>query len=264
MVYRNGVTLVVGLVALAALICSLIAVTATPASTATPTLKFSTQQAGLVARRGVRETAMSSTWVVPSVPISAYTGSRIMPNEESWVWMGATNTLPRSLIQVGVAASTTTTATSVNFSAFWNLGAGFKPHLIAHLVAQGDAMRATIAQRAPGAKWVVTLVDTTKGWRFEQSVPYRGSERFPLWFDEAPLLTSGRQRGSVASFAPMDPVRFKDMQVNGKAPDPGNSTYIEMVNTTTGQAGVPHYTAQQDSLTIGQTSADSVLAHNPL
>lgn len=229
-------------------------------------VEFSTEQGGLVGKSlKVDERSLSSTWVVPGVPLSAYEGSKLFPRQESWVWMGLTSAAPASEIRVGIDAFTTTSATSVHYSAFWSLGAAtWKINTIDHLVGAGDVVRASISRPSPGAKWVVTIADVTQGWRFSHAVDYSGKEHVPLWLDEAPLLTTGAHRGDRAPFAPIKAVTFTRMKVNGAPLAASKFSYIEMVNTTTGQASVPRYTASRGSLTVRQTSADSVLRHNPL
>lgn len=95
----------------------------------------------------------------------------------------------------------------------------------------------------------------------DSHLSYHVREKTPLWFEGAPLVDQGIH---VTPLVPLKPVTFKRMRIDGRPLQPGHLIYFEMVNTTTRQAGPPRYTRLRDSLTITQTSADSVLRHNPL
>lgn len=232
-----------------------------------PKLRFSTQAAGLAGQTIAKESSVSCSFVVPAVPVSAYLYSRLSQPEAVSLWMGtAGGPTQGNFIQVGVDVTTerqTTEGLTVLYQAFWAQTGSSHP--VAHAVAPGDELHASISEGSPGTDWVVTIADVTQGWRFRQTVSYHGRERTPLWSEAAPILnhmTPGTTR--VEPFVPLKPVSFKRMRINGRPLEPGRSTYVEMVNTTTGEAGVPRYTRRSDSLTITQTSADSVLRHNPL
>lgn len=231
-----------------------------------PRLRFSTQAAGLAGQTTAKESSVSCSWVVPAVPTSAYLDSRVTGAEAVSMWMGTDGRALGSFIQVGVDITTerhtTTQGLTVRYQAFWEQTAASHP--VGHPIIPGDELRASISEPSLGTDWVVTLADITQGWRIRQTVSFHGQERTPFWFEGASLLDHMTPGTRIAPFVPLRPVTFKRMRINGRPLEPGRSTYLEMVNTTTRQAGVPRYTRRNDSLTISQASADSVLRHNPL
>jgi hypothetical protein len=145
-------------------------------------------------------TSVSGSWAVPAVsasPAPAYSAT--------WMGIDGFSTLDRSLIQVGTEQD----APGI-YDAWWSTTYYEQP--IAEPVGPGDAMSAAIRQ-ASVSTWLVSVADTTRGWRFSQLVSYSGPGQSAEWIVEAPTVN-----GQAATLADYSTVSFDLAKVNGGNP----------------------------------------------
>lgn len=129
------------------------------------------------------------------------------------------------------------------YSAWWEIipapSVGLDPST--NPVAPGDHMHAAITQTAPQV-WNIVLDDVTKGWKFQQTVPYSSSYATAEWITETPVVISNS--GSV-QVGPLPKLSTVTMDLGQTTSSPGGtlagaqlvpSEELQLVDPNTNQA----------------------------
>jgi hypothetical protein len=159
-------------------------------------------------------TGVSSTWTVPAV--TASTGSTY-----SSAWIGVDGFNNSNLIQTGTEEDYYSGA--AHYNAWWEiLPAPETPiSTSTHPVAPGDTMTASIYETSATVVkkgqtvhlWTISIADTTKGWTFSTSQPYRGAGTSSEWILEAPQV--GGRIATLAHYTITPPANTGDFDNAG-------------------------------------------------
>lgn len=149
--------------------------------------------------------SVTANWKVPAV-------SPTKGGSYSAAWAGIDGFNNNSLIQTGTEQDYYSGA--AHYTAWWTTSAqNFAEQVIAHPVAAGDVMSATIDQ-VSGTNWTMTLSDSTEQWSFTKNVTYSGPGASAEWIMEAP--TVGGRIAPMANYA--SPLTFDPGTTNGVNP----------------------------------------------
>ncbi len=136
--------------------------------------------AGYAATSG-NYTAVSGTWVVPSVkPSISYRA------DAAWVGIGGVSS--SDLIQAGTSATTGTGGATAYNAWIEMLPAFSQPVPVA--VRPGDSVSVSIAQQ-PSGKWLIAVADNTSGQKYKTTVSYKSSLSSAEWVEEMPSDGTG-------------------------------------------------------------------------
>ncbi|MES2203322.1 MAG: G1 family glutamic endopeptidase [Patescibacteria group bacterium] len=139
--------------------------------------------AGYVADTASQYSAVSASWIVPSV--SGQEGSDLSA-DATWVGIGGVDT--HDLIQTGTQALVQNG--SVVYQAWWEALPGVSQPL-ALRVSPGDSVTAAITYIEQG-QWSITLINNTTGKRAHVTIAYNSSFSSAEWVEEAPSLATNR------------------------------------------------------------------------
>jgi hypothetical protein len=144
----------------------------------------STNWSGYLATGG-NYTAISSSWVVPSV-----TGNGSSTTGDG-TWVGIGGVSSSDLIQVGTTNFVSASG-QVTTSAFYEMLPDTARTILTMTVSAGDSISASLIETSSGI-WSVSITDNTTSQTYSTSVSYASTNSSAEWIEEDPSYSSGSQ-----------------------------------------------------------------------
>lgn len=163
----------------------------------------SSNWSGYARTAGAPYTAVTGTWIVPSV-------SRTRKATYSSSWVGIDGFNNSNLIQSGTEQDYYSGA--AHYVAWWEILPAAETVIPTITVTPGDHMSVTITQGS-GSSWTISISDTTTGRSFSTTQTYTGPGASAEWIQEAPTVG-----GRIATLAHYGQTTFDPGTANGVNP----------------------------------------------
>ena len=164
--------------------------------------------------------SIGGSWTVPAVAATA--GATTYAS----TWIGIDGFANRDLIQTGTESDVI--GGVVHYDAWWEILPAAERAIRRFTVQPGDHMTASIVHTA-GARWSITLTDTTSGASFGVTRHYKGPGASAEWIQERPQV--GRTLATLSAYGS---TVFTGLSANGTAPGLVAADALAMVTAVGG------------------------------